>query len=156
MKEIRQLLWGRPDGEEGARASLVGRRAATILAVLVIGAMVVRATRRDPGAALQAAPARVAKVEVPPSAPAPVIIPTPKFVPASARQLGQAVNDSALTTLVDNYLVAAARNDAATQAAMLQGLKRQPSRSRELLVERKRNGDAGSIGAVDRALLELQ
>lgn len=154
MKRMLEFVWGRA-GDAESSVGLWGRRAATMLIAVVLVAMAARASRRDPVAPGPSG-ARKPIPREPAPAPAPVVVPAPKFVPASAERLGRATNDSALTTLVDNYLVAVARSDAATQQAMLAGLKRQPARSRELLAARKVSLDVGSASAVDRALLELQ
>jgi len=122
---------------------------------LVVAAVAVRSSRSAP---LTTAPGRAAAraAAAPTDRPAIVIVPPPKFVPAAPDRLAAAMNDSTLTTMVDNYLVAAARNDPATREAMLSGLKRQPLKSAEMLAARRQGMDPGSALAVDRALQELQ
>ena len=123
------------------------------LVALLIGAMAVRASR--PGPVTSERTDRVRR-EAPKAAPQTVILPSPKFVAAAPERLAGATNDSALTTMVDNYLVAVARNDAATRQAMLSGLQRQPGRSAELLAARRKGTDPGTVFAIDQALQELQ
>jgi len=126
-----------------------------LLAAAVLGVAAARAARRE-SAAFEDPARRRSLEKTTPSAPAPVLVAAPKFVPASPDRLAVAMNESALTTMLDNYLVASARGDAATQEAMLSGLRRQPARSRELLAARRKGMDAGAALAVDRALQELQ
>jgi hypothetical protein len=130
-----------------------GGLAAVALLGLVLSAVALRASRSEP-----AAPERSGRPGAPKVAasPGPVIVAAPKFVAAPPEKLAAATNDSALTTMIDNYLVACARRDAATQQAMLSGLQRQPARSAELLAARRKGMDPGSALAVDRALQELQ
>ena len=127
--------------------------ASAALLALVVAAVAVRMSR--PGPVALERTDRVRR-EAPKAAPETVIVPSPKFVAAAPERLAVATNDSALTTMVDNYLVAVARNDAATRQAMLSGLQRQPGRSAELLAARRKGMDPGTVFAIDQALQELQ
>src|SRR5687768_1643618 len=109
-----------PDDETPVR---IGKIFCAGMLALGVIAIAVRAGRTPPapGMAVRTPSRPALRAEAPESTF--TVLPAAKFEPAPPDRVGRALNDSVLTTLIDNFIVASVRNDAATQKAMLSGLR---------------------------------
>ena len=71
-----------------------------------------------------------------------------RMAAAAPGATGAAFHDAALSGLISNYVMAVSRNDELTQQAMLNALRRQPHRARELLYERRKMSDVGTCSFI--------
>lgn len=136
-------------------------RVGLVIAVLgfVVAVLSIRATRPEAPVAAAPKPAPAKQPAVPPPAKPAVdeeMAPTPRSQTDAVKQ-GAALHDATLLGLIQNAKVAQQRGDTRTRDAMLEGLKKQPERSRELLAKEIASAKNFSVAyALETLMKELQ